>query len=150
MFGGSYSNTVDDKSRVAVPARLRHLLGGNVVVTRGLDRCLSIYTPESWADYKSEYVVGNNMLSREARQLKRLTVGFAQTLPLDKQGRINIPQDLKDYASIDRDVVFVGMEETIELWAKSTWDEMTDPDAVDMAELADKVDSKRATDSRGV
>jgi MraZ protein len=96
----------------------------------GIDKCLYVFTQDSWADYRSKYISNRSLTDINARKLQRLTVGHAHELEIDRQGRINLPQFLIEYAKIDKDVVFLGCEDRIEVWSAAAYEK-------DMAEDLD-------------
>jgi MraZ protein len=120
LFLGEFEHSIDDKSRLAVPARFRPTLQEGLVITRGLDRCLVIWDVDSWRA-QAERVRSLNPWQADARRLQRhFFSGAVQTQP-DKLGRVVIPQFLRDYAQLDTDVVVVGLADRIEVWARGEW-----------------------------
>jgi len=135
MFAGSYFNTVDNKGRVFVPAKLRYSLGERIWLVKGIDGCLTIFTQEGWYDFAGKYVTNRTMKDEKARKLRRFIFGGSRELEIDKQGRINLPQDLMDYAGIDKDVAFVGCGDLVELWNMEAYESEMDPDNLDPKEI---------------
>lgn len=120
MFLGEFEHTIDDKGRVAVPARFREELSEGLVLTRGFDRCLQAFTQPAWQDLKrriNELSMGNP----EARNLRRLIFSGAAEVEVDRQGRILIPQNLREYASLSEQVIIAGMDTYFELWSRERW-----------------------------
>ena len=125
MFLGEHQHTVDPKGRIVLPSRFRAELAKGCFITKGLDRCLFIFTPEQWEIEAQEF----RALSRRDRQLRNYSrVFFAGAIDqkLDKQGRVQIPAGLREYAGIEKDVTVVGVAERIEIWDTATWQELTD------------------------
>jgi MraZ protein len=120
MFLGEYEHSVDVKGRLAVPAKFRPRLGDGLVITRGFERCLQVYPMEQWHKL-SNLVSGLPFGSAEARQLRRLLFGSAFDTVLDRQGRILIPANLREYAGIGDQAVVAGMNTFFEIWAVSSW-----------------------------
>lgn len=120
MFLGEYEHTVDDKGRVAVPARFREQLGEGVVVTRGFEHCLMGF-PFSYFERLASQVSALSIGNPEAREMRRLLFSGASDAPLDKQGRINIPANLRDYAELKDTVIVVGMHTHFEIWSIEGW-----------------------------
>ncbi len=120
MFMGEFNHTIDIKGRIIVPAKFRESLGDEFVVTQGLDGCLFVYPNEEWEAFIAQLktLPGN----KEARQLQRYFLAGAATCEVDKQGRILLPQKLRDQAALDKDVVFVGVLNKIEIWARERWE----------------------------
>ena len=134
MFMGEYNHTVDPKGRLIIPAKFREQLGDEFVVTKGLDGCLFVYTKEEWHNIE-EKVRGISMTSKDARKFSRFFFAGAAALELDKQGRILLPANLREYAGIDKEVVSVGVFSRVEIWSKERYLENNDFD--DMDEIAE-------------
>lgn len=122
MFLGEYEHSVDVKGRLAVPAKFRPQLGDGLVITRGFERCLQVYPMARW-NTLSDLISGLPFGSIESRQLRRLLFGSAFDTELDRQGRILIPANLREYAGIGDQAVVAGMNTFFEIWAKPAWDD---------------------------
>lgn len=120
MFLGEYEHNLDDKGRVAIPSRFRDELGEGVVVTRGFDHCLTCW-PRPAFERLSQQVNSLTLGQNEARQLRRLLFSGAADLALDKQGRILIPQNLREYAGLGDQVIVAGLSTHFEIWAFESW-----------------------------
>ena len=123
MFLGRYEHSVDAKGRVAVPARFRDRLSGELVLTRGNDRCLYLFTQDSWEPLAAKL----NALptgDADARNLRRAVFSAAEPVELDKQGRIVLAEHLRQYASIDGSVTIIGLGDYIEIWDKAAWENL--------------------------
>lgn len=135
MLMGEFNHTIDIKNRVFIPAKLRDDLGEHFVITVGLDGCLYIYPDEEWKIFVEKFK--NYPGSREARTLLRTFTSNANECEVDKQGRIIIPSKLKETAAIDKDVVFAGALNKVELWSRERWNVVSKID--DMDEMAEKM-----------
>lgn len=122
MFVGEYVHSVDDKSRVAVPVKFRSLLQSGGILTRGNDGCLAVYRMNEW-EIMMEKLAKLPQSKPDVRSYLRFLLSGAVDFSMDKQGRINIPNFLKDFAGISRKVVFVGMYDKMEIWEQSKWEE---------------------------
>ena len=122
MFMGEYSHTIDAKGRIIVPVKFRESLGDNFVVTKGLDNCLFVYTKEDWQKFE-EKLRTLPLTNKDARKFTRFFLAGAAEMEVDKQGRILIPSVLREFASLEKDVVFVGVGSRIEIWNRAGWDE---------------------------
>lgn len=120
MFLGEYIHTIDDKGRLVVPAKFRNALAGGMVITKGMDRCLVIYSMDAWQAYR-ERISALPTLDRDARDLRRLVFAGAVDVVPDTQGRFVIPQSLREYAGLDGQVVIAGCDTYIELWNPEEW-----------------------------
>lgn len=136
MFMGEYNHTIDPKGRVIIPAKFRENLGSQFVITKGLDGCLYGYPYDTWEE------VGKNFqesmkANKEARKFSRFFFASASSCDIDKQGRILIPANLRDYAGLKKDVMLAGNLTHIEIWDKDKWD--ADNTFEDMDDVADKL-----------
>ncbi len=121
MFIGEYNASIDDKARVAVPAKFRASLKNKVVVTRGLDNSLVLYTLDEWKKL-AEKLASLPISTANTRAFSRLMLAGAMDCEIDKQGRIVLPAYLKDYAKINKKMVFAGLYTRIELWSEELWE----------------------------
>ena len=140
MFMGEYSHTIDAKGRIIVPVKFRESLGDNFVVTKGLDNCLFVYTKEDWQKFE-EKLRTRPLTNKDARKFTRFFLAGAAEMEVDKQGRILIPSVLREFAALEKDVVFVGVGSRIEIWNRAGWDESISGYDNDMDEVAENMDS---------
>lgn len=117
---GEYFHALDDKGRLAIPARLREKLGSVVYVTLSMERCLSAYSQESWRRFTDKVDAMAYVQQRRMRPL----FAYAARCELDGQGRILLPQNLRDYAGLVKDVTVVGCNNHAELWDSARWQEV--------------------------
>ncbi len=123
MFLGQYAYTLDSKGRITIPAAFRKALDGErVVVTRGLDRCLTLYPLAIWNEIAAK-VNALPITDPKGRALRRLLFADAADAALDRQGRLLLPERLRHYAGLERDVIVVGLDRFIELWEPQRWEE---------------------------
>jgi MraZ protein len=121
MLLGEYEHTLDDKNRLTLPAKFRQAFEGGVVVSRGFDGCLFVFTPDDWDSFVAARLEGLNPLSREARQMNRFMFSGAAEAELDKQGRVMVPPALLAHARLGREVVVAGVRDHVEIWDRATW-----------------------------
>ena len=123
MFLGHHVYTLDSKGRLTIPSRFREELTGSVVVTRSLDRCLTIYPMEIWEEI-AQKVNALPITSPQGRALRRIFFADAVDVEPDRQGRILVPERLREYAglSTSSETVVVGLDRFMELWAPETWE----------------------------
>lgn len=120
MFIGEYSLTVDEKGRLSIPVKFRASLSRGAVVTRGLDSVLFLYTTKEWENLASK--VASLPISRaNTRAFSRLMLAGAMDVELDKQGRIILPDYLRDFAGIKKKVVVAGLYNRLEIWDENQW-----------------------------
>lgn len=123
MFRGSSSHTLDDKGRIIIPARFRSIIqsdGGDMVMLTRRDDFLYGYSMNGWSKFEEQVRSMANMSDAFQRFL-RIVVGSAQECPLDKQGRVLIPQSLRDSAQLEKEVELVGVLNHFEIWSKANW-----------------------------
>lgn len=134
MFMGEYNHSIDAKGRLIIPSKFRDMLGDEFVVTKGLEGCLFVfekYEFESFMDKLNE----KSDLEAKVRKIKRFFISGAQEMEPDKQGRMLVPPTLREYAGLEKEVVFAGVGGHIEIWDKSKWDDVTSFDDInDIAE----------------
>jgi len=120
MLIGQYTTKVDPKSRAALPVKFKRILGSKIVVTAGYENSLMIVSVKEWQAVVSQ-MTGQGSTLGPARVMDRFLLGSAFEADLDSQGRFVIPKPLRDYAAIDKDVVFVGVGNRVELWQEGKW-----------------------------
>lgn len=120
MFMGRYNHTIDPKGRLSIPSKYREILGDEFVVSKGMDDCLFLYANEDWKAFETK-LSSLPLMNDEARQFARFFLSGAQYVTVDKQGRILMPQDLRDFAGLEKDVVLAGMGSRIEVWDLDRW-----------------------------
>ena len=133
MFMGEYNHSIDQKGRLIVPSKFREQLGNEFVVTKGLDGCLFVYSNEEWQRIEEKFRE-IPLTTKDARKFSRFFFAGAATCEVDKQGRILLPSNLREYAAIEKEVVSVGVLSRVEIWSKDRWSENGDYD--DMDEIA--------------
>ncbi len=122
MFIGEYQDNLDEKGRLAIPAKFRGQLSDGAVVTKGLDNCLSLFTAEGW-EMEAERLMSLPLTQAKARAYARFMLASAFSVEIDKQGRINLPATLRSYAGISGNTVVTGLGDHVEIWAPTAWDE---------------------------
>jgi MraZ protein len=116
---GDYDVTLDEAGRIAIPRDLRNIVEqGKVVLTRGADPCIWLYTAEKWMERIQEIVKNTDSDTELGREVLRRNIGYARSLDIDKQGRILIPPTLRDFAGLSKDCVVIGQHRYIEIWDK--------------------------------
>lgn len=121
MFIGEYQHSIDAKGRVIVPAKFRDELGAKFILTRGLDNCLFIFPQEEWQKFE-EKLMNLPVASKDARAFVRYFFSSAVECEIDKQGRLTVPQNLKDHARIEKEIVTIGVMSRVEIWSKQEWE----------------------------
>ena len=133
---GEYGHNIDRKGRLIMPAKFREELGEHVVVTRGLDGCLYVYTSEQWMEvYKRLSALPTT--NKNARWYQRMVLSKASECEMDSQGRILIPSSLTSLAGLQKECLIIGMANHLEIWAKDRWESLEEQQSdlfEDMAE----------------
>jgi len=142
MFYGEYIHTIDRKGRLILPARFREVAEANFIekffITRGLDQCLFMFSEEEWKLQEQKFK-SLSFTKQQARIFSRLYFSGAQEIIPDKQGRILLPAYLKEFAQIKKEVVFVGVANRIEIWAKDKWFEFYNQSRSAFEEISEKI-----------
>ncbi len=137
MFMGEYHHAIDEKGRLTLPSKIREQLGYDFVVTRGLDHCLFIYPRVDWQRIIDTYKSLPN--TRDARNFMRFFLSGATEMNVDKQGRINIASPLIHYASLEKDCIIIGVNDHLEIWSESIWNQFMDENEKNFSEIADNL-----------
>ncbi|MBA7636818.1 Transcriptional regulator MraZ [subsurface metagenome] len=138
MLIGEYKHTIDTKKRLAIPAKLRKDLGERAVITKGLENCLVIYTLEEWQ--KLALKLENLPTSQvDARNFARIMLSGASDVELDKLGRVLIPDYLKNYASLKKNVTLLGLSNKIEIWDTEKWQEYSKRTESSVEDIAERL-----------
>lgn len=134
-FMGTSNNSIDEKNRIIIPSKMRNELGPECVLTKGLDQCLYVYDMKTWAKQmqKIELLPESDP---KVRAFIRHFCANAVECELDKQGRIIIPQELKNYAAIEKELVTMGAMSKIEIWSKEIWDAPENANRMETEEFA--------------
>lgn len=135
---GEYEHSLDNKGRLIIPARFREGLGSPFVVTRGLDNCLFAFAREDWSALEQK-LRSLPMTKGDARAFVRFLFSGATECELDKQGRIVLPGNLREYAGIAKDVVVIGVSNRVEIWDKGRWAAYASGAADSFAEIAENI-----------
>ncbi len=138
MFIGEYRHTFDAKNRISLPSKFRKELGASVIVTRGLDHCLYVFTKSSWKK-EAERLSANSTGSAAARGLSRLMLAGASEADVDSAGRILVPDYLKTFASLSVKSVIAGVSDRVEIWDEQAWETYTKNIERDADEFAEKL-----------
>ena len=124
MFLGQFQHSIDDKGRLMVPARFRELLEGGAYLTQGFDKCLMVMT-EAYFKQVYERIIAMNLADPTARLLRRMIFSNAYPVDVDKVGRILVPSNLRQFASLESDAIVAGQGEYFEVWTPAEWEKQT-------------------------
>ena len=142
MFYGEYIHSIDRKGRLILPSKYREISKNNFIekffITRGLDKCLFMFAEEEWKTQENK-LKSISFTKQEGRTFNRLYFSGAMDVVPDKQGRILLPQYLKDYAGIKKDVVIVGVSNRIEIWSQELWKDFYGTSQSSFEQIAEKL-----------
>jgi len=119
---GEYRYSLDDKNRLMIPARIRADIAGNsVVLTRGVDKCLWLFTHEEWGKVVQSLIGSTSLFQEKARLMQRRIIAPAQETEIDRSGRISIPTTLKEFAELKKECIILGIQSYIEIWDEESY-----------------------------
>lgn len=136
MFIGEYQHNLDDKGRLAIPAKFRRDLQKGAVVTRGLDNCLFLYTKTEWAKL-AEKLATLPFSQSNSRAFSRLMLAGAMDVEVDKQGRVVLPEYLRNFAGLKKNAIIAGLYSRIEIWDETKWSEYKSQTEAQSNEIAE-------------
>lgn len=141
-FKGQYENAIDEKGRVAIPAKMRRVLTPEAMetftATRGFERCVFLYPNDRWEQMEDEFMQ-LNPYQREARDFVRTITRWAEEVSLDKQGRIVLPKRLMEFAGLSSEAVIIGSLDRIEVWDPEVFDAYLNETPGDYESIAERV-----------
>lgn len=120
MLIGEYTHVIDDKNRLSLPVKFRQEMGRKVVLTRGLDKCVAIFTLKEWKNI-AERLSESSMLQADSRSFNRFMFGGAIETEIDSIGRVLLPDFLKDWAKLQTKVSVIGVQSRVEIWNEKVW-----------------------------
>ncbi len=138
MFMGTYEHTIDEKGRLIIPSRFREELGDTFVVTKGLDNCLFVYPMNEWRQLE-EKLKALPFTRADARAFVRFFFSGAAECSLDKQGRVVVPANLREYARLDREAVIIGVSSRVEIWSPEGWSSYEKDAELSYEDIAEKI-----------
>ncbi len=138
MFIGEFKHNLDLKGRLAVPVKFRQKLSGGAIVTRGLDKCLFVFSNKEW-EVLAQKLIALPLAQANSRAFVRLMLAGAMDVELDKQGRILIPDYLRDYAGLKKETIVAGLYNRFEIWNSESWKEYKNKTESQSDEIAEKL-----------
>ena len=120
VFLGEHRHTLDDKGRITIPSKFRRSLSDGLVITKGFENCLFIFTEKDWQEFSSQ-IQKLRTLKKDARTLSRFIFGGASEDKIDKQGRVMVPNALRGWAQIKKEIVIIGVSNRLEVWSQTNW-----------------------------
>lgn len=142
LLSGEFRNSVDEKGRLSLPAKLRgELAGSSFVLTQGVDKCLWLFPPEQWDAFSKKLMESTSLFQAKARLVQRRILAPAQEVEIDKLGRISIPQSLREWAGLSKDCVILGITKYIEIWDADEYRKYLDENESEFREAAEEIGS---------
>ena len=138
MFIGEFKHNLDSKGRIAMPVKFRNKLTGGAIITRGLDRCLFVFGNKDW-EILAQKIIALPLSQANSRAFSRLMLAGAMDVDIDKQGRILIPDYLREYAGLKKEAVFTGLYNRIEIWDSENWKQYKTKTESQSDEIAEKL-----------
>lgn len=138
MFMGEFFHNIDDKGRVIIPVKFREELGKEFIITRGLDKSLFAYPLTEWQQIEQK-LKSLPFTRSDARKFTRFFFSGAVECELDKQGRVSIPNNLRNYAELLKECVLIGVSNRVEIWSKVLWEEYYQESEDSFNEIAEKI-----------
>lgn len=138
MFIGEYVHAIDPKGRLSIPSKFREDLGERFFLTKGLDQCLFVFPETEWRRFE-EKLKALPLTNKNARAFVRMFFSGASECSFDKQGRILIPQVLREHCEMQENAVVIGVGERIEIWSEASWEAYNHPDNLSYDDIAEQM-----------
>lgn len=138
MLVGEFQHTIDNKGRVIMPAKFRDYLGDRFVITKGLDNCLFVYPQEEWG-VVVEKLRQLSFTKADARAFSRFFFSGADEVEMDKQGRVLLAPNLREYAGLEREIMVIGVSSRVEIWDREKWLSYSEQASSDYESIAEKI-----------
>lgn len=138
MFMGEYAHNIDKKGRIIIPAKFREELGDVIVITRGFDGCLSVYTKPQWA-ILYEQLMKLPSTKKDARMFVRMMTSKAAECEIDNQGRVLVPAPLMKLANLEKECMVIGAANHVEIWAKESWEPVDEEANMNFEDIAESL-----------
>lgn len=138
MFIGEYEHNIDAKGRAIMPSKIREDIGEKFIITKGLDGCLFAYSQIEWGNFE-EKLKSLPLAQKNARNFVRFFLSGAVECEIDKQGRFLIPANLREHASLDKEIVIIGVGTRLEIWNKDLWQKYSKDESISADEIAENM-----------
>ena len=138
MFMGEFHHNIDDKGRLIIPSKFRSELGESIIITKGLDKCIFVYSLKEWNKI-IEKMSALQFTKKNVRAFERAFIGGASTIEFDKQGRINITSPLISYAGLEKECVIIGVGDRLEIWSLEKWNNFYDTNKDELSDIAENL-----------
>lgn len=138
MFIGEYEHNVDAKGRIIMPSKLREDIGDKFIITKGLDGCLFAYSQTEWENFE-EKLKALPLAQKNARNFVRFFLSGAVECEIDKQGRFLITANLREHATLEKEVVIIGVGTRLEIWNREIWKQYSSDENISADEIAENM-----------
>lgn len=138
MLMGEYHHNIDEKGRLIIPSKFRNDLGEKFIITRGLDKCLFVYSEEEWNKLISKLKT-LPFTNKDARNFTRFFLSGATVNEFDRQGRINISSSLVNYANLTKECVIIGANDRLEIWSEELWNNFIESNEDNLSDIAENL-----------
>ena len=138
-FRGTFDFTLDDKNRLTVPAKFRNDLGDRVVLAKGIERCVAVWSPVDFEGYVASATAQFPPLSTQAEKFERYFLANSIDIDIDKAGRVMVPTFLLEHARLDKEVVITGAGQRLEVWDRATWADYNAELAADVSDIRERL-----------
>ena len=138
MLMGEYHHNIDEKGRLIIPSKFRNDLGEKFIITRGLDKCLFVYSEEEWNKLISKLKT-LPFTNKDARNFTRFFLSGATANEFDRQGRINISSSLVNYANLTKECVIIGANDRLEIWSEELWNNFIESNEDSLSDIAENL-----------
>lgn len=138
MLMGEYHHNIDEKGRLIIPSKFRNDLGEKFIITRGLDKCLFVYSEEEWNKLIAKLKT-LPFTNKDARNFTRFFLSGATVCEFDRQGRINISSSLVSYANLTKECVIIGANDRLEIWSEELWDNFIESNEDNLSDIAENL-----------
>ena len=138
MLMGEYHHNIDEKGRLIIPSKFRNDLGEKFIITRGLDKCLFVYSEEEWNKLISKLKTLPFTI-KDARNFTRFFLSGATANEFDRQGRINISSSLVSYANLTKECVIIGANDRLEIWSEELWNNFIESNEDNLSDIAENL-----------
>lgn len=143
MLLGQYDGKITDKQQISLPSKFRQILGDRIIITKGFEACLIVVSEQEWK-ILLEGTEGRPFTNKSTRDIQRFLLGNASFAQLDTKGRCVLPAHLRDYAHLQEDIVFAGIQRFIEIWDKNAWEEQQKSLSVHASVIAERLSGEEA------
>ena len=138
MLMGEYHHNIDEKGRLIIPSKFRSEIGDKFIITRGLDKCLFVYSEDEWNRF-IEKLKGLPLTNKDARNFTRFLLSGATACEFDRQGRINISSSLVSYANLTKECVIIGANDRLEIWSEELWNDFIESNEDNLSDIAENL-----------